>query len=164
MIYSKPGIKHWYPSYMCSPWYTWMCELGYPQLDIKKFNDGSWAIIQYLNSPVVPSMTKWQIVLGYMENVDITPSFVANYVELCNLQKQAFWDNEELRSKAAEMEHDAVERHAEDIASRYAGACARNPALVDRVMKNGVSEILPWKIRQHVPRHKLIGEKTPCPI
>ena len=35
MNLSEPGYYDWYPSAMCSPWYVWFVELGYPLLDIR---------------------------------------------------------------------------------------------------------------------------------
>jgi hypothetical protein len=90
-----------------------------------------------------------------MKHVEISPGFIKTYVEACDLQRRELWDREELKSKAAELDHDALERHAEDLATRYTKAMMKNPFLVERMAKEGPQAAMPWNIRKHVPRYQL---------
>ena len=171
MILSEPGLRSWYPSHGdqesdgafngCSPWYCWFVELGYPNLDIIRWPDGEFAIIELLRSPVVPSLTPFQHVLKHIKNVLLTPSFVERYVLMLDLRRKEAWDIYEAKSQLAEREHDAMNRHAEDTAERAKNIIMQTPTLVERVAKEGVKAIDLSEIHKHIPRHQLIGHKTP---
>lgn len=152
-----PGFYSFYPSSMVSQYYTWFLELGYPQLDIEKYGDGSWSIIEYYNAPVVPSMTKYNLVLGPMENVDLSFSFVSSWIKKLDLRKKEYWEACEAKTKEMEEEKERLEAHAQDTAERAKNIIMGNEALVERIAKNGISEIGLDKIAKHVPRHQLIG-------
>jgi hypothetical protein len=153
VILTSPGIYSWYPSSMVGPWWTWFVDLGYPELDIARYEDGSWDIIRYLNSPVMPCLTRHQLVLGHMFNVDITHGFVEKHVQQLDTSRKEFWDREEAKTKAVEDEARKVELHAEEFSSRGTAAIMQNPDLMERVMKNGLQEIDIDRIGRHVPKH-----------
>jgi hypothetical protein len=155
MILTDPGIYSWYPSYMCSQWWTWFVDLGYPHLDIARYEDGSWDIIQYLNSPVVPCLTRHQLVLGTMHNVAITPGFVEKYVKKLYTSRREFWDREREKTRQVEDEGRKRELHAEEFATIGAHAITQNPDLMERIGKNGLQEMDIDRIGRHVPRSKL---------
>jgi hypothetical protein len=85
-------------SYMVSDYHRLFVEMGYPELDILKYPDGEWHIIQYYSRPIIPCLTKWQVVLGPMRNVDISRGFLEKYIRQCDITKRAFWDREERKT------------------------------------------------------------------
>lgn len=139
------------PSYICSEYYKWCCELGYPELDVLRYEDGSWYLIQYYNAPVVPALTKWQVVLGPMKHIEITKAFIARQAEALDITKKSFWEREEEKTRQVEEEHAYVERHKEDSVARAHQAITRNPALMDRIARNGIHEMDIPSISRHVP-------------
>lgn len=171
MIVSSPGLKSYYPSYGdqesdgsfngCSPYYCWFVEMGYDRLDIIRWPDGEWAIIELYRSPVVPSMTPWNYVLQGLKNILITPSFIEKYVHQLDLHRKEVWDIAEAKSRKVEEEHAAVERHAEDTAERATKAIMSNPALVERVAREGIKAIDFAEIRKHIPRHQMVHHRPP---
>lgn len=156
MIYSNPGTKSYYPSTVVSPWYCWFLEMGYQNLDIEKYQDGSWSIIEYYNAPVIPSMTRYNLVLGPMENVDITKGFVYNWVKKLDLRRKEYWDECEKKTQEMEDEKARLEAHAQDTADRATKAIMGNESLVNRIAKRGMKEIDLTNIRRNIPRHQLI--------
>lgn len=154
MIYSEPGIYSSYPSYMCSPWYIWFCELGYPNVDILKYEDGEWDIIEYYNAPIIPGLTKWNQILYGMRNIEITRGFVTKYVNQLDLHRRRVWDDAEAKTAAMEKEKEKLEDHAQDVAERAKNIIMGNAGLVERVAKNGMHEINPENIWKHIPGHQ----------
>jgi hypothetical protein len=151
VIYSSPGITAGsYVSSMVSPYNVWFREMGHPLLDILQYEDGEWCIIQYLRSPVVPSLTQFTYVLRGIRNTSITPGFVQRFVDQLDPFKRAFWDREEAKTKDVYDEGARVEREAEDTAERLTKSFMANPDLVARVAKNGFGELNPMKIMRHV--------------
>lgn len=149
----RPGFYNsCYISYMQSPYHVWFVTLGYPELDILQYDDGEWHIIQYYNSPVVPSMTQWQSVLGPMRNVEISFGFCAKYIKNLDLSMKAFWDREEGKTKEMLDEHEALENHKMDMVERASQAFLRNPHLMERIARNGIEEMDLRSIEKHLPR------------
>jgi hypothetical protein len=142
------------PSTMVSRYHRWFRELGYPLLDVQEYPDGEWSIIQYMKTPIIPSLTQWNHVLTGLRNIEISRGFVENYVNALDTQKKLFWDMEEFKSAQVEMEGDAKEAHAEALADRCTAAVTRNPAMMDRIAKNGVGEINLAKIARHIPKYQ----------
>lgn len=154
MIEGNAGWYSWYPSAMCSRYYGWMCELGYPTLDVRQFEDGEWAILQYHTIPLIPSMTKWHWVLQGIKNTEITPAFIEKFVDMIDITKRSFWAREDEKTKAVELEHAATDRHAEDMVNRAHDVCMRSPALLDRIAKFGIEELDLLKIAKHIPYYQ----------
>ncbi len=152
----NPGRYSWsHISYMQSPYHVWFIRMGYPELDILEYPDGEKWVFQYYNSPVVPSVTKWQAVLGPLRNIDLTYSMLEKYANMLDITKRAFWDRENSVSKRSEEEFEAVERHREEMVERASQAFLRNPDLMDRIAKNGTYEMELGRIARHVPVHEL---------
>lgn len=159
---------------MCGPYWCWFVELGYPNLDIFEHNmlyqlseneflhgpSGAWSIIEYYNSPVIPSLTRWNFVLSDIRNVVPTKGFVEKYVQGLDLHRKAVWDAAEAKSKEADDRHADLEKHAEDTAEAAFTSIRQNPDLMERIAKNGLCEIDPRKLIKHVPSHQLIGHKV----
>lgn len=151
MIYSEPGVTSAsYISYLPSKYHIWFIEMGYPLLDVLEYEDGEWAIIQYLRTPVVPSLTKFQHVLKGIRNTAITTGFIQKYVEQLDPGKQAFWDRESKKTQGVWDEAARVERHAEETADQLTKNFMANPDLMARVAKNGFGELDPQKIMRHI--------------
>lgn len=143
-----------YISYFQSPWHRWFVELGYPRLDIVKYKDGEWKIIEYQTSPVVPCLTKFRDVLVGMRNVEITFSFVKRWVRAIDICHQEIWDREEAKTKEIDREEAATDRHREDSAERATQAVLKNPDLMERIMQRGMQEMDISFIRRHIPNYK----------
>lgn len=159
-ITRTPGIYSWsYISYLQSPWHIWFVELGYPELDILRYEDGEWFIMQYYNAPVVPCLTRWQTVLGGMKNVEIGYGFCEKWAKALDLNRKEYLLKEEAKSKACEDEWEKVEQHAEDSAERAATAIIQNPDLMERIARNGMHEMTLGSIAKHVPRSEKVKKK-----
>jgi hypothetical protein len=126
--------------------------LGYPELDILEYSDGSWDIIQYYQSPTVPCLTQWQMVLGTFKNVEKSFALCQKYAQELDIERKQFWAREEAATKAVEDEWQARERHAEDSAELATQAVVRNPNLMNRIGKNGLKEMDLTSIARHIPR------------
>lgn len=151
-----PGLYSWnYISYLQSPWHVVFQEMGYPELDVLRYEDGEWWIVQYYNAPTVPCLTRWQTVLGPMRNLDISYGFLYRWAQALNLQRKEYLEKEFAKSKAAEDEWENTERHAEDSASRAAAAITQNPALMERISRNGLKEMDLSSIAKHIPRSQI---------
>ena len=172
MIRSTPGIKSWYPSSMVSEYYCWFVELGYENLDILQHRstyevpsgylttfDGTWSIIEYYNSPIIPSLTRWNYVLAGINDQEISASFVEKMVGMLDLRRKQVWDMAEAKTKAMEDEKESLEKHAQDIAERAKNLILSNPNVVERIARNGLSEMNPTSILKHIPRHQKNGLK-----
>lgn len=155
-VFTSPGIYGWYPSDLCSPWYTWFVELGFPELDVNRFEDGSWEIIQYHKTPTIPSMTPFHTVLGLMKKVPITSGFIEKYVNKVNNRnpRSEFWEQERQATKRIDDEQEALARHREETATRMKNAIMANDNVLQRIAKNGLHEMDPRYIRRHIPYYR----------
>ncbi len=155
MLPSPGYYAHSYISSMVSPYHVWFCHMGYPELDVLGYPDGAWFIIQYYNSPVVPSLTKWQAVLGPLNHVEKTYDFMHKYAHTLDLTKRVFWDREEKKSQMSEDEWERVELHREEMVERASRAFLQNPHVMDRIARNGIAEMDLSRIARHVPMSEL---------
>jgi hypothetical protein len=140
---------------MVSKFYPMFCALGYPQLDIVRYEDGEWSIIEYVNAPLVPSLTKWQHVLKGMRNIEITEGFIKRFVRQIDPRERQFWERENEATDAMEKEKDAQEQHAYELSDRTAAVLLKNEALKERIAKNGVIELDLNRIARHIPATQL---------
>ena len=139
-----------------SRYHQWFVELGYPELDIVEYDDGEWAIIQFINSTVIPSQCQWQTVLGPMRNIEPTYSICHHWVNRLDITKKLFWDLEDLNRDRHLMEADRLDRHVEDLAERASFIVSHTPTLLDRIAKTGdMGEALLHKLACHVPLQEL---------
>lgn len=139
-----------------SQYHKWFVELGYPELDIVEYDDGEWAIIQFLNSTVIPSLCQWQVVLGPMRHVEPTYGICHHWANRLDMTKKLFWDLEDLNKERHLMEADRLDRHVEDLAERASFIVSHTPTLVDRISKTGdMGEALLHKLACHVPKNEL---------
>lgn len=142
-------------SYICSQYHKWFKEMGYPELDILQYEDAEWWIIQYYNRPIIPQITKWQVVLGPMRNMEISYGFIRNQVQQLDITKKAFWDREERKTREVEEEADMVDRHKIDTVNHAHKAITRNPALMERIAENGIKEMDLPSLERHVPKSEI---------
>ncbi len=167
MIVSRPGFYSCYPSIGnerwqgqfegCSPYHIWFREMGYPNLDIREFDDGEWAIVEYYSSPTIPSMTRWNYVLHGIRNTLITPGFVTKYVHQLDLHRKEVWAAAEAKEKAQDEEKARLDAHAQDTAERAKNIIMQTPALVERIAEKGLQEMNLENIVKNIPRHQKNG-------
>jgi hypothetical protein len=154
MAVSDPGIYANAPSSMVTPWWAVCADLGYPELDVIKYEDGEHAIIQYLRSPVIPSLTPWQVVLSKLRHIEMSPWVIKKWAEQLDLEKKHTWA--ELERKEAETLREIAyeeQRFADKSAIAY-NSVIRNPDLMERVAKNGVQELTLRSISRQIPNHR----------
>jgi hypothetical protein len=165
----EPGIYGWYPSGAVSKYWCWFYDLGYPELDIlEDENSKEWHLIQYYNSPIVPSLTKWQIVLGPMRNVIPSYSFCQKYANELDITKKVFWAREDAKTKASYEEGERSEKRALDFTKQMTKAVMKDDALKERIIKNGAKELDIRQLAMNVPKHEVIkpafkGDKVDVP-
>lgn len=165
----RPQVNQYnYISSVCTRYKRWFNYLGYENLDLHFENDGTWHIIQYINSPIIPSMTKWQQVLGPMRNVEVSFSFCEKYTKKLDITKRAFWAREEAKTAQVLEEAARTDRREKEFAERATEAVMRNPGLVDRVVKKGLKEIDLRYLGMNVPKHEIAkpafkGERIDVP-
>lgn len=143
------------PSRMVGPWWRVCKSLGYPELDVIKYPDGEFCIIQYMNAPIIPSRTKWMPVLQKIRNVEMTASFLKHHADRLNLQYRHVWDEQAAAERRALEEVATEERRATDFSDRMFKAVRNNPDMMERIAKNGLGELNPLKMLNQIPRHKL---------
>lgn len=153
----SPGLYSWYPSGVVSKYWCWFHELGYNELDIMEDAETKeWHIIQYHNSPYVPSMTKWNVVLGPMRNIIPTFSFCEKYTKELDITKKIFWAREEAKTKAVYEEGERSERRAEEMTKAMTEVVMKDEALKERIIKNGARELDIRYLAMNVPKHEVI--------
>lgn len=163
-----PNLRSTLPEAYRSPWYGWFVDMGYPNLDILKegcswWRDcpetGTWHLIEFHRSPVIPALTNWTYVLQDIKNVEISRSFVEKFVHSLDLRRKQVWDEHDAKSKRLKDEQDRLERHREATAEEALKIIKKNDGLMDRIHRYGMHEMAPHVIWRHVPRHLKIGSK-----
>jgi len=149
----------WPYTYLNSPFvsdkYEWFCDLGYPQCDLHVREDGSWAILEMLNAPLVPSLTAWRWIATGFKNVEPCQSRIKRILESIDPTRKEIWQREEQKTAELEANDKAREEHADAVATEWTSSIIRNPALMERVAKNGMHEILPHKIAENIAESKI---------
>lgn len=151
----SPGFYRDYPSRMCSDYYCWFKDQGYPELDLRIYPDGEMCIIQYLHTPLMPSLTRWQAVLTQIRNVLISPTWVKYHADRLNLHKQHVWDEVTKSEEKHLLELAADERRGNDRAEQFYKGVVNNPDLMDRIARNGLRELNPMRMLNHISKSKL---------
>lgn len=135
---------------MVSPWWRVCRDLGYPELDVRQYADGEWSIIQYLQTPLIPSLTRWQPVLIGIRNVEISATFIKKKADELNLERGHVWDGVRREEARALAEVQADETRAQERAQMKLDIVKRAPDLYARVMRNGVKELELDRLIQHI--------------
>lgn len=120
-----------------SEWYPMFVKLGYNQLDIKRWDDGEWAIREFHRSPVVPSLTQWKYVLTGLRNIEISEGFIRRYLWQIDPRTKAFWEKDEADRVAEEARRDYYTNEKVDRIMRLGKDLSKNEALMERARKQG---------------------------
>lgn len=146
-------------SYMHSPYHHIFVELGFPQLDIKRFPSGEWAIREFIRSPVVPSLTPWKYVLTGLRNIEITKGFIEKYLWQIDPRNKAFWEKEEADRLRAEKERDYYENERAERIMQLGKQLSKNEDLMEQANRIGpaafdlenigrkIYKERPWKLK-----------------
>jgi len=162
-MFSEPKVTlRNYISYFVSPWHVWFREIGYPELDLLRFEDGEWAIIQFLQAPIIPAETPWTYVLTKLRHVEISPWVCKKYAENLDLERRHVWDELERQERRAAEDKRADDLHCEDVSERMFKAIRGNDDLMNRIAKNGLGETSLPKLFRHVPKHHFRKDKKKC--
>lgn len=153
--HTSPGLRSWnYISTAQSPYHIWFQELGFPQLDITKYDDGEWCIIEYQHTPLIPAECKYKVVLSGMRNIDISFSFIERYLDEMNPMSARFWANLDKMEAMQNAEYETFENNAQDRAHRASRLVIQNPDLMERIAKHGLKEMGLFNIGKHIPNYK----------
>jgi hypothetical protein len=107
-----------------------LCDMGYPELDIKQFKDGEWAIREFYRSPVVPAHTPWKYVLKGLRNIEISESFIKKYLWQMDPRNAHFWKKHEDDTKAIDLEKTRAENDKADRYMQVGKQLAKNDSLM----------------------------------
>lgn len=140
---------------MCSDHYVWFWDMGYKELDLRRYEDGEYAIIQYLNTPIIPSLTRWNFVLKGIRNTEITYDFCKKYAEQLDLEKHTVWEEDAKAMRRHREQTEFEERRANDMADQWLKGIVNNPDLMERIAKNGFKELDPRRMMNQIPRYRL---------
>lgn len=151
------------PSYLLygdNKFYRWAKSFGYPNVDVidDRLRDGTWSLVEYLRSPVVPSLTPWNYILR-----DITEPLELNvmrrFCEMLDLKKREYRNRMEAEQAASLQAFESAKKVEDDLATRATKLITGNQALLERIAKNGIAEMDTIKILSHIPRHQQNGLK-----
>ncbi len=124
-------------SYMCSEYHHIFVELGVPQLDIKRFEDGEFAIREFYRSPVVPSLTRWKYVLTKLRNVEISEGFIRRYLWQIDPRTKAFWEKDEAERIERESTRAYYENEKAERIMQLGKELSKNEDLMERARRIG---------------------------
>lgn len=154
-FYESPPITD-FPS----KYHPWFVELGYPQLDMREYQDGSWILVEYLSSLAAPRpLFKWRMILGYFLNEIPTKGIIEKYIKRLDTKRREFWDLQEKKTKEVEDEHARSQKHKEDMVARAHKSIVQNPDLMERIAKNGLQEMDIDNVGKHMPRNAIMYPK-----
>ena len=151
----SPGYYRDYPSKMVSDYYCWCKDLGYPELDVIRYDDGEWALIQYMTTPIVPSLTRWNFVLKGIRHTEISPEFIRKFAHQLDLEKHTVWEEQAKTERLALEETLYEERRAQDRAEHFVNGIRGNDDMIQRIARNGLRELNPRRMLNHISRSKL---------
>ncbi len=152
-----PAFYRDYPSTMCSDYYCWFKDQGFPELDVRFFPDGEFMLIQYYNTPIIPSLTKWAPMLTGVRNVILTPTWIKHHADRLNIRNRHVWDEQDRTERRALEEVALEERRAADFAEQMMKGIRGNDDLMQRIAKNGLRELQPMRLLNHISPLKLGG-------
>jgi hypothetical protein len=151
------------PSYLLygeNKYYRWARRCGYPNVDIidDRDQDGTWSLVEYLRSPVVPSLTPWNYILRDITE-PLTEYMVRRFCEMLDLKKKEYRAMMEMEERLGRENYERALRLEDDLATRATKLISHNPDLMERIAKNGAKELDTTRILAHVPRHQQNGLK-----
>lgn len=155
MIPAKAITSYNYRSYFVSPWNVWFEHMGYPELDVIEYPDGEKAVIEYLKAPTVPALTPWNFTLTKLRNMELTYDWLKAWADQKCLERRHVWEEQAKLEERLRQDQLAEDRRSEDFVTRAHAAVVNNPDLMQRVGKNGLGELHPFKLLKHVPKSRL---------
>jgi hypothetical protein len=111
--------------------------MGYPQLDVKQWADGEWAIREFIRSPVIPSLTPWKYVLTGMRNIEITRGFIEKYLWQIDPRNKGFWEKDESEREREEKERQYFENEKAERIMQLGKQLSKNEDLMEEAYKKG---------------------------
>ncbi len=140
---------------MVSPYYCWLKDMGYPELDVLQYPDGEWCLIQYLNTPIVPALTRWNFVLKGIRHTEISPEFIKKYAHQLDIEKHTVWEEQAKIERKMLEESMYEDRRSEDRCEQWFKGIRNNPDLMERIARNGLRELDPRRMLNTISRSKL---------
>lgn len=144
-----------YVSYFFGRYHAWFLDLGYPLLDAVVHDDGEWGILQTFTQPIIPAETRWEWIVRPQRRYQLTFGTCKQMTDQIDLEKRHVWDEMERRAREDAEDFAAEDRHMVDTKTRMEDVLRQNPALMQRLARNGSKEISPLSVLKHVPRHAL---------
>lgn len=126
--------------------YRVFVDLGYPQLDRLKYQDGEWCIIEYQNAPLVPSLTKWKRIYNGFRNMEFTESFAKKLIRQIDPQYPEFWAHELKKTQQMLQAKDAQETENLEWVQKTLPKMLKNENLMQRIARYGTRELNPDRI------------------
>lgn len=151
----EPGHYPSYPSSAVSEYYCWFKYMGYPNLDLMIEGDGAPTIIEYLNAPIIPSMTSWARVINFPPGFPISYTAFRKQILARDLHRDQVWEDEEKKTQKILEEKEAQDRETELLTEEATKTVMKSRAIKERIAKNGMSELGLEKLAAHVPKHEL---------
>ncbi len=124
------NLTTYYDTYICSDWHRMFCKMGNPQLDIKLFRDGEWAIREFYRSPVVPAQTPWKYVLTGLKNIEISESFIKRYLWQIDPTNRGFWERQQQLTNDQNAQRDRAESDKIDRHMQIGKELSKNDSLI----------------------------------
>lgn len=137
---------------MYSKYHSLFSEMGFPQLDVIEYEDGEWAIIEYLSSTVIPSLCKWNVILSGLRHMEISRGFIENYLRAQINERDCYRELDEIRKARDVLSKEEVDERADRVATMATALVKRTPSVYERIAKNGLSALNLQNIAQHIPR------------
>jgi hypothetical protein len=122
---------------MISKYHHIFVDLGVPQLDVRRWDDGSWAIREFHRSPVVPSLTPWKYVLTGLKNIEISEGFIRKYLWQIDPRTKAFWQKDDDERKEEEGRRAYYENEKAERILQLGKQLAKNEGLMERAARIG---------------------------
>jgi hypothetical protein len=139
---------------MVTPYNLVFKEMGYPELDLKEWDDGEFAIIQYHQRPIIPCLTRWSYVLTGLRNVERSYGFFRKWTEQLDLEKRFIWAEEERKQEELRKTIEYEDRRSELKTELAFKAIRQNPDLMERIAEKGLDQLQLRQISRHIPNHR----------
>ena len=148
-----------YDSYILSRHYPMFVEHGFPQLDIRQWPDGEWAVREFVRAPVVPSLTPWRYVLKGLRNVEISWPFIAAQLSLVDPRARGFLARHEAETARMEHERAVAENEKAERVLALGKQLSKNDDLMNDAARMGIAAFdlahigktiykeRPWKLK-----------------
>ena len=116
-------------------------KLGYPQIDVSFFEDGSWSLLEMHNAPVIPDLTKFNWIAKNLKNVEFNEGNVMYLIRNSDPRNPEFWAKEIAKSMVLEKQHVDKQNKDQEWIEDIVPKLMQNQALMDRVARYGSREL-----------------------